>query len=147
MGPEGEGAVTTLAIIVRLKVVLAVTPPPVAVTVTVEFAAGAALVVLMVNVVEQTGLHEPADNDAIAPVGNPETVKETGWVTPEIKDAVIELETEEPALTKTLPELDKEKLKAEVTVNDVLAIALGLYPLLNAAALRVPLLVNVIAPV
>ena len=57
--------------------------------------------------------------------------------------------TEEPATTDTPPELDTEKLKSWVTVNEALASALALDPdpFLNALALTVVLLVRVMAPV
>ena len=55
--------------------------------------------------------------------------------------------TEEPATTDIPPELDMEKLKGWVTVNEALASALALDPLLNAFAFTVALFVKVIAPV
>ena len=131
---------------VRVKAVVVLTPPPAAVTVIVDIPAGVDALVLMLRVVEQDGLQEAADSEAIVPAGKPEILKETGWVAPEIKDVVIELGTEEPAVTETLPELDKEKLNGWVTVNEALAGALPLYPPLNAAALMRALLVRVIAP-
>jgi len=60
---------------------------------------------------------------------------------------LIELVTEEPAMTDMPPALDTEKLKGWVTVNEVLASALALDPLLNALALTVALLVRFNAPV
>ena len=61
--------------------------------------------------------------------------------------AAIELVTEDPATTDLSPELAREKLKGWVTVNEALASALALDPLLNALAFTVALLVKVIAPV
>ena len=54
---------------------------------------------------------------------------------------------EEPATTDIFPALDTEKLKGWVTVNKALASALAVYPLLNALAFTVLLLVKVIFPV
>ena len=62
--------------------------------------------------------------------------------------AEIELVTEEPATTDLSPELDSEKLNGKlVMVSDALASALALYPLLNALAFTVALLVRVMVPV
>ena len=55
--------------------------------------------------------------------------------------------TEDPAVTDLLPELEREKLKGWVTVNEALASALALDPLLNAFAFTTVLLVKLIAPV
>ncbi len=95
---------------------------------------------------EHVGLQEADENDPVAPEGRPETEKETAWVVPDANEAVIESLPEEPAVSAILPELDREKSKGWVTVNEALAWALGLYPLSNAAALTIALLVNVIAP-
>ena len=58
---------------------------------------------------------------------------------------LIELVTEDPAVTDLLPELEREKLKGWVTVNEALASALALDPLLNAFAFITALLVKLIA--
>ena len=55
--------------------------------------------------------------------------------------------TEEPAKTDIFPELAREKLKGWVTVNEALASALGLDPLLNAFAFTVSLVVKAVEPV
>jgi len=60
---------------------------------------------------------------------------------------LIELITEDPAMTDIFPALDTEKLKGWLTVNEALASALALDPLLNALAFTVALFVKVIAPV
>ena len=60
---------------------------------------------------------------------------------------LIEFVTEDPAKTDIFPALDTEKLKGWLTVNEALASALALDPLLNALAFTVALLVKVIAPV
>jgi hypothetical protein len=68
-------------------------------------------------------------------------------VFPDVKLALIELVTEDPATTVLSPELDTEKLKGWVTINDALASALELYPVLKAFAFTIALLVKVVAPV
>ena len=59
---------------------------------------------------------------------------------------LIELVTEDPALTDLSPEFETEKLKGWVTVNEALDSALALDPVLNAFAFTVALFVKVIAP-
>ena len=59
----------------------------------------------------------------------------------------MELVTEDPATTDLSPELAREKLKGWVTVNEALASALALDPLLNALAFTVALFVRVMVPV
>jgi hypothetical protein len=81
--PLGEivGAATvsaTGALTVRVKVVVFVTPPPLALTVIVELPAGVAPAVLIASVEEQVGLHELAEKVPVAPDGNPDTVNDTG---------------------------------------------------------------------
>jgi hypothetical protein len=60
---------------------------------------------------------------------------------------VIELVTEDPATTDVFPEFEMEKLKGWVTVNEALASALAVYPLLNAFAFTVALFVRDMVPV
>jgi hypothetical protein len=55
--------------------------------------------------------------------------------------------TDEPAVTVLPPEFESKKSNGWLTVNDALASALGLYPLLNALDFTTALLVRVIAPV
>jgi hypothetical protein len=100
----------------------------------------------MSSTVEHAGLQDAEEKFPLTPGGSPEALKETAWVVPDTNEAAIESLPEEPAVTAILPELDKEKSKGWVTVNEALAWALGLYPFSNAAALTVALLVNVIAP-
>ena len=59
---------------------------------------------------------------------------------------LIELVTEEPALTEISPELEAEKLKVWFIVNEALASVLAFNPLLNAFALTTALLVRVMGP-
>jgi hypothetical protein len=65
---------------------------------------------------------------------------------PEAKVALIELVTEDPAVTDLSPELASEKLKGWVTVNEALAWEFVLYPLLNALAFTTAVCVKVIGP-
>ena len=57
---------------VKLKVVVFVTPPPVADTVMFEVPPGVEPLVLIVNVDEQVGLQLAVENEAVAPAGSPE---------------------------------------------------------------------------
>ena len=66
---------------------------------------------------------------------------------PVVKVVLIEFVTEDPAMTDISPELDREKPNGWLTVNEVLASALALDPVLNAFAFTVALFVKVIAPV
>ena len=59
----------------------------------------------------------------------------TGCALPDTKAALIMSVTDEPAVTDLLPELLREKSKAEtLLVNQALASELGVIPLLNASA-------------
>ncbi len=110
-----------------MKLVVRVSPPAVAVTVIVDVPAGVEPLVLMLRVVEHTGLHEAEENETVAPGGKPEALKETAWVVPDANDAAIELLPEEPAATTILPEFDRAKSNGGwVMINDALASALGL---------------------
>ena len=62
---------------VKLNIVVFVTPPPVAVTVMVEFPAGVEVLVLMVSVEEQLGPQLVEEKEAVAPVGKPEAERVT----------------------------------------------------------------------
>ena len=66
---------------------------------------------------------------------------------PVVKLVLIEFVTEDPAIADIFPELDREKLKGWLTVNEALASALALDPVLNALAFTVALVVKLIAPV
>src|SRR2546425_1257175 len=98
---------------VKLKLVVLVTTPPLPVTVRVEVPVGVVEDVLIVKVVEQVGEHAVEENNALAPVGNPEAEKDTACVVPDTSAALMELETEAPWLTDLLPPFVSEKLKAE----------------------------------
>jgi hypothetical protein len=141
------GVATVGKLTVKLNVVVLVIPPPTAVTVMVELPAGVEVFVLIVIVEEQAGLQLVEENEAVAPVGKPEAEKVTVWALPVVKAVLIELVTEDPAMTDVPPELDTEKLKGWVTVNEALASALALDPVLNAFAFTVALVVKAIEPV
>src|SRR5258706_4591576 len=96
----------TGAITVRVKVVACVNPPLLALTVTVEIPAGVAPLVVILRFVEHVGVQETADNDPVAPKGKPETLKEAGWALPDINVALMELLSEEPAVTDRVPKLE-----------------------------------------
>ena len=66
---------------------------------------------------------------------------------PDVRLALIVLVVDEPAMTDLSPELLNEKLKGWFKVNEAPASLLGLYPLINALALTVAVLVKVKAPV
>jgi hypothetical protein len=140
------GVATVGKLTVKLNVVVFVTPPPPAVTVMVELPAGVEVFVLIVIVEEQAGLQLVEENEAVAPVGKPETERVMAWALPDAKVVLIELVTEDPATTEMSPELDREKPKGWLTVNEPLASALALDPVLNAFAFTVVLVVKVIAP-
>jgi hypothetical protein len=140
------GMATVCAATFKLKVVVFVIPPPDAVTVMVELPAGVDAFALIVSVEEQLGLQLAEEKEAVAPVGKPEADRVTVWALPDVKVALIELVTEDPALTDLSPELDREKLKGWVTVKEALASALALAPLLNALAFIVALFVRVTVP-
>src|SRR6266481_6543478 len=90
----GVGTVeATVALTVRVKAVVFVTPPPLDVTVIGKLPVGVDRVVLSVSVEEQVGLQEAEEKAPVAPEGSPETVKETVWLLPELRFAVIAFET------------------------------------------------------
>ena len=73
VGVATVDAVATL----RVKAVVFVTPPPVEVTVIGKLPAGVEPLVAILSVVEQVGLQEADEKEAVAPEGNPDTVNET----------------------------------------------------------------------
>jgi hypothetical protein len=126
----------------RSNVVVLVTPPPVAVTVIVELPAGVEVSVFTFKVEEHAGLQLTDENEAVAPVGNPEAAKTTGSVLPDTKVVPIVLVAEDPAMTDWSPELTSEKLNIGVIVKDALLSVLGLWSALKAFAFTVALLVS-----
>src|SRR5881409_654285 len=125
---------------VKLKLVVWVTPPPVPVTVMVEVPVGVVEDVLMVKLVEQVGEHAVEENNALAPVGNPEAEKDTDCVVPDTSAALMELETEAPWLTALLPPFVSEKLKE---VDAGFTVKLKLVVLATAAAIPFTVMVEV----
>jgi hypothetical protein len=119
-----KGAVT-----LRVKAVVLVTPPPVAVTVTGKLPVGVALLVAIVKTEEHAGLQEAEEKDPAAPAGRPETLKETACVLPELSVVASVFKADEPATTDRSLEFDNVKLKLPVResalVNQMLASALG----------------------
>src|SRR5437867_2352086 len=96
---------------VKLKLVVLVTTPPLPVTVRVEVPMGVVEDVLMVRAVEQVGVHAVGENDAVAPVGNPEAEKVTACAVPDTSAALMELETGAPWFTALLPPFVSAKSK------------------------------------
>jgi hypothetical protein len=98
------GVATVGVLTVKLKVVVRVTPPPLADTVMVEVPAGVVpAVVLMVNVDEQVGLQFGDENDAVAPAGTPDAENVTACVLPDTSVVVAMKLIDEPAVTVELP--------------------------------------------
>jgi hypothetical protein len=89
--PEGGGALT-----VKVKAVEWDREPDVPVTVMVDDPVGVDPEVVSVNVDEHVGLHEPAENAAVVPLGTPETENATDCDVPETRVAVIVLDTDCP---------------------------------------------------
>ena len=71
------------AVMLRVNIVIFVTPPPMAVTVMGWGPTGVAAAVLIVSVDEQVGVQEGGGVDSVAPEGRPETEKVTGCDVPE----------------------------------------------------------------
>ena len=69
---------TTAALTPRVKAVVFVTPPPVAVTLTEKLPAGVDPLVAIVRAVEQEGLQDVEEKEAVAPEGSPEAASEIG---------------------------------------------------------------------
>lgn len=78
-----------VSVTVNVNVVVWVAPPPVAVIVMVEVPVGVVAWVVRVRVDEQVGLQLGEEKEAEALVGRPEAEKETAWVEPEARVAVI----------------------------------------------------------
>jgi len=68
---------TTVALTVRVKAVVFVTPLPVDVIVIGKLPVDVDPLVLMVSVEEQVGLQEGEEKEPVAPEGRPEAVNET----------------------------------------------------------------------
>jgi hypothetical protein len=86
--------------------------------------AGAELVVVMVSVEEQLGPQAVVESDELAPLGSPETERETCWPLPDLSVALIVFCTGAPFLTVLFPEFESEKSN-ESMLNQALASELG----------------------
>ena len=76
------------------------------VTVIVEVPAVAAAEAVIVTVVEQVGLQEGAENEAVTPVGSGDSENVTAWVAPARSVAVTVVDPDAPpAVTVALPGL------------------------------------------
>jgi hypothetical protein len=95
---------TVGAATVRVKAVVLVMPPPVALTVMEKLPVGVEPLVVILRTAEHVGAQEAEEKELVAPEGSPETPKVTDCVDPESKLAVIELVTELPAVTDLFPE-------------------------------------------
>src|ERR1051325_2576742 len=100
------------ALTFRVKDVSFVTPPPAAATVIGKLPTAVELLALIVNNVEQAGLQEGAEKEAVAPAGRPETEKETAWLLPDTSVVTIVLLAADPGATDRSPELASEKSNA-----------------------------------
>ena len=100
---------TVGAATVRVKAVVLVMPPPVALTVTEKLPVGVDPLVVILRPAEHVGVQEAEEKEAVAPEGRPETPKVTDCVAPESKLALIEVVTEPPAITDLFPALLREK--------------------------------------
>src|SRR5947207_3038197 len=96
---------------VKVKLVVFVTPPPMPVIVMVEMPGGVEAAVEIVRVVEQGGEQTVEENDTVAPVGSPETEKDTDCAVLATSVALTVLETEAPGVTDWLPPLVRAKSK------------------------------------
>ncbi len=104
MVKERLGGVTSFTVKVKALILLLGE----AVTVMVEAASGVVLDVEIVITVEQPGLQDELENEAEAPAGKPVAEKETAWVAPLVRPALMVVLAELPCPTEILPELDKE---------------------------------------
>ena len=96
---ESEKSKGGAAVTVKVNVVVRDREPPVPVTVIVDDPVGVNGVVVRVSVDEQPGLHDAGTNKGVVPAGSPEAEKEIDCVVPEIRIAVIVLDTNSPWTT------------------------------------------------
>ena len=93
----------------------------------------------IVRVVEQLGVQEMTEKEALAPLGRPAAEKETDCEVPETRVAVMVFVTEEPRVTDLSPPFAREKShEAAVTVK--------LFALEPVPAEVVTLILPVVAP-
>ena len=95
----------------RLNDVVFLTPPAFPVTLSVYVPTAAELFVLRVSTVEQLALQLEDENDEVTLAGRPETLNETDLERPGVKIVLILVETADPWLVATLPELAIVKSK------------------------------------
>ena len=81
---------------VKVNVVVWDREPATPVTVIVDDPVGVDAAVVTVNVDEHVGLHDPGENEAVAPAGKPDAEKVTACVVPETRVAVMVLVTDCP---------------------------------------------------
>jgi hypothetical protein len=98
-------ATVSASVTLRVKNVVFVTPPPVAVTVMGKLPKGVEPVVLILNTVEHAGAQAAEEKDTVAPGGRPDPEKETDWALPDTKVALTERVPEDPLFTDISPEL------------------------------------------
>jgi len=84
---------------VNVNVFVRVREPLVPVTLIVDGPVGVDAEVVRVSVDVQVGLHDAGENEAVVPVGRPEAANETDCVVPEVRAAVIVLDTACPWTT------------------------------------------------
>lgn len=82
-----------------VNIVVLVTLPPLELTVMGKLPVVVEAAVVIFSTVEQAGLQDESENEGVAPVGNPETLKETVWLLPESNVVETVLVTEAPAAT------------------------------------------------
>lgn len=68
---------TVGAATVRVKAVVLVMPPPVALTVTEKLPVGVDPLVVILRTAEQVGVQEAEEKEPVAPEGRPETLNDT----------------------------------------------------------------------
>ena len=96
---------------VSLKDAVCDSDPAVAFTVIAYEPAAVAVDVDTVRVELQVGLHDAAENEAVAPDGRPETVRETDFVVPETRLRFTGNDADCPTVTLPLLAMEREKSK------------------------------------
>jgi hypothetical protein len=94
---------STPALTVKVKLVVRVVDPALALTVIALLPVGVDDRVLMVMSVVQPGEQDVGANDAVAPVGSPVAEKVTGTETPDVRVAVMAFAACVPRTTEMLP--------------------------------------------
>ena len=91
---------------VTYTAVRVVRPSGVPVTVIGKVPVGVDELAEIVNCVEHVGVQAVVLKEAVAPLGSPEAEKETLWLEPAVRVAVIVVEPAVPCITVIPPELD-----------------------------------------